>query len=73
MSKHIYSALVTESHTYPVQVEVEVPDGRSPWGPAGREGANEAALRALAVARYEGVQPQVSTRVQLTSSRPETE
>lgn len=71
MTKYVYSALVTEQRTYPVHVVLDVPDGRSPWGPDARKAAREAALKAAAVAEYTGEQPQLSSTVRLTTAREE--
>lgn len=68
MARYTYTALVTEHVTYAVHVEVEIPDGRSPWGPKARELADKAARKAAAVAQYVGEQPQTRTTVQLTNS-----
>lgn len=69
MAKYEYTALVTTRRTHAVKVTVEVPGGKSPWGPTGRAVAKEAALKAGAVAEYTGAEPQVSTDVQFTHAQ----
>lgn len=58
-----YRALVYETRARSVEVEVEIPDGKSPWGPAARKAA-EAAILAAPVTEWQ----EPRTKVQLTQT-----
>jgi len=69
MARYTYTALVTRQLTHAVKVTVEVPDGKSPWGPFGREAARTEALKEATTAGLRGDAPQTRTTVQFSHAQ----